>query len=119
MIEPDGVRRKSVVDGIPIDEGKGVIDGLLTDTEWDEEENETVEDSDEVMSLVEVPPLEDEPEPKPEGLPADPELKADLECLSRLEKAVLSEKQSSSVSMLPFLIRVENMVAGNGRGRKH
>ena len=42
MIEPDGVRRKSVVDGIHINEGEEVIDGLLTDTEWDEEENETV-----------------------------------------------------------------------------
>ena len=51
---------------------------------------------------------------KPEGesISVDPELKADLDCLSRVESTINTEKKSSSVNLLPFLVRVENMLAG-------
>ena len=48
--------------------------------------------------------------PESESVSVEPELKADLDCLSRIESAINTEKKSSPAN-LPFLIRVENMLA--------
>ena len=45
-------------------------------------------------------------------------IKADLECLSRIESAISSEKKSISAILLSFLVRVENMLAGERQRRK-
>ena len=87
----------------------------MTDQDWDENDNENVADSDdEEENLLPkgVPPPEDEPMPGNESVPVDPEFKADLECLNRIESAISSEKKNSSANLLPFLVRVENMLAG-------
>ena len=123
MIPPDGVKRKldGVVDSVPPDEGCEVLDGEVTDEEWDENDNENVADSDDEEENVlpqNVSPPEDESMPGNESVPVDPELKADLECLSRIESAINSEKKSSSANLLPFLVRVENMLAGERQRRK-
>ena len=54
MIPPDGVKRKldGVVDNVPPDEGYEVLDGELTEAEWDENENETVVDSDDEEGIT-------------------------------------------------------------------
>ena len=51
---------------------------------------------------------------KPEGksISVDPELKADLDCLSWVESTINTGKKSSSANLLPFMVRVENMLAG-------
>ena len=46
-----------------------------------------------------------------ETISIDPELKADLDCLSPTESAINTEKKSSCANILPFLVRVENMLA--------
>ena len=38
----------------------------------------------------------------------DSELKADLDCVSRIKFAINTEKKSSSANPLPFFVRVEN-----------
>ena len=90
-----------------------MLNGEVTDQEWDDNENVADSDNEEENVLPEnVPPPEDEPMPGNESSPVDPELKADLECLRRIESAISSEKKSSSAIPLPFLVRVENMLAG-------
>ena len=56
--------------------------------------------------------------PESESISIDPELKVDLDCLFRIESAVNTEKKSSSANLLPFLVRVENMLAGERQHRK-
>ena len=56
--------------------------------------------------------------PESESISVDPELKADLDSLSRIESAINTEKKSSSANLLPFLVRVENMLAGEQQRRK-
>eukprot|EP00794_Sanderia_malayensis_P015578 gene15578-17152_t len=111
-----------VVDNVPPDEGCEVLDGELTDKEWDENDNENVADSDDeednVLPKNDVPQPEDEPTPGYISDPVDPELNADLECLSRIESAISSGKKSSTANLLSFLIRVENMLAGERQRRK-
>ena len=55
---------------------------------------------------------EGESVPESESISVDSELKADLDCLSGTESAINAEKKSSSASLLPFLVRVENMLVG-------
>ena len=87
MIPPDGVKRKldGVVDNVSPDEGYEVLDGKLTEEEWDENDNETVADSDDeediTVSKNDVSTPEGESVPESESISVDPELKADLDCL--------------------------------------
>ena len=55
IIPPDGVKRKldGVVDNVPPGEGYEVLDEELTKEEWDENENETVVDSDDEEDITE------------------------------------------------------------------
>ena len=50
--------------------------------------------------------------PERESIFTDSELKAGLDCSSRIESAVNTERKSSSAKLIPFLVRVENMLAG-------
>ena len=54
MIPPDGVKWKldGVVDNVPPDECYEVLDGKLTEEEWDENEKETVADSDDQVDIT-------------------------------------------------------------------
>ena len=111
-----------MVDNVPPDNGYEVLDGELTEEEWDENEHETVADSDDeediTVSENDVSTPEDESEvPESESTSVDPELKADLDCLSRIESAINTDKKSSSTKLL-FLVRVENMLAGERQRRK-
>ena len=118
MIPPDGVKQEldGVVDNLPPDKGYEVLFGELTEEEWNENENETVADSDDeediTVSENDVSTPEVESMPESESISVNPELKADLDCLSRIESAINTEKKSSSANLLPFLVRVENMLAG-------
>ena len=56
--------------------------------------------------------------PESESISTDPELKADLDCLSRIESAINTEKKNSSANLLPFLVRVENILAGEQQRHK-
>ena len=122
MILPDGVKRKldGVVDNVPPDEDYEVLDGELSEEEWDENENETVADSDDeediTVSKNDVSTPEGESMPESESISVDPELKAGLGCLSRIESAINTwkEKQLSQ----PSPIFVENMLAGERQCRK-
>ena len=117
MIPPDGVKRKldGVVDSVPPDEGYEVLDGELTEEEWDENENKTLADSDDeedsIVSENEVSTPEGESMPESESISVDPELKIDFDCLSRIESAINREKKSSPANLLSFLVRVENVLA--------
>ena len=117
MIPPEGVKRKldGVVEKVPPDEGYEVLDGELTEEEWDENENKTVADSDDeedsIVSENEVSTPEGESMPESESISVDPELKIDLDCLSRIESAINREKKSSPANLLSFLVRVENVLA--------
>ena len=118
MIPPDGVKRKldAVVDNVPSDKDYEVLDGKLTEEEWDKDETETVADSDDeediAVSENDISTPEGESMPESESISVDPELKADLDCLNRIESTFNPQKKSSSTKLLPFLVRVENMLAG-------
>ena len=118
MIPPDGVKRKldAVVDNVPSDKDYEVLDGKLTEEEWDKDETETVADSDDeediAVSENDISTPEGESMPESESISVDPELKADLDCLNRIESTFNTQKKSSSTNLLPFLVRVENMLAG-------
>ena len=117
MIPPDGVKQKldGVVDNVPPDEGNEVLDGGLTEEEWDKNENETVVDSDDEEDIAvfenDVSTPEDKSMPERKSVFVDLELKADLDCLSQIETAINTEKKSSSANLLLFLVRVEDMLA--------
>ena len=99
MIPPDGVERKldGVVDHVPPDEGYEVLDGELTEEEWDENENETVADSydeeDIPVSENDVSTPKGESMPESESISVGPELKADVDCLSRIESALTRRRK--------------------------
>ena len=118
MIPPDGVKRKldAVVDNVPSDKDYEVLDGKLTEEEWDKDETETVADSDDeediAVSENDISTPEGESMPESESISVDPELKAELDCLNRIESTFNTQKKSSSTNLLPFLVRVENMLAG-------
>ena len=117
MIPPDGVKQKldGVIDNVPPDEGNEVLDGGLTEEEWDKNENETVVDSDDEEDIAvfenDVSTPEDKSMPERKSVFVDLELKADLDCLSQIETAINTEKKSSSPNLLLFLVRVEKMLA--------
>ena len=46
----------------------------------------------------------------------DPEFKADLECLSRIESIITEEEGEISTNLLPFLVKADNILA---RQRQH
>ena len=85
MIPPDGVKQEldGVVDNLPPDKGYEVLDGELTEEEWNENENETVADSDDeediTVSENDVSTPEVESMPEGESISVNPELIADLE----------------------------------------
>ena len=56
--------------------------------------------------------------PESESISVDPELKADLDCSSQIESVINTERKSNSANLLPFLIRVKNMLAGELQRRK-
>ena len=98
MIPPDGAKRKlldEVIDGMPPDEGCEVLDGEYTHDEWDDNENENANESEDEDSTSNTVPQNDvlsvactpenESTPERESTPVDPELKADLEYLGRIE----------------------------------
>ena len=82
----------------------------------DGDENETVVDSDDeeyiTVSESNVSTPEGESMPESESISVDPEIKADLDCFNRIDSAINTEKKRSSGNLLPFLVRVENMLAG-------
>ena len=118
MIPTDGVKRKlvdGVIGSVPPDEGYGMLDGELADKEWDKNENDAGTDSEDEDDVTEntVPqndasPLEDEVTQENESIFIDSELKTDLECLSRIQSVITTEKKISSASLPPFMVRVEN-----------
>ena len=98
-----------MVDNVPPDECYEVLDGKLTEEEWDENEQETVADSDDQVDITvsenDVSILERESMLESKSIYLDPELKADLDCLNRIESAINTEKKSSFSSLLRFLVR--------------
>ena len=94
IISPDWVNQRldGVVDNVPPDEGYEVLDGELTKEEWDENENETVADSDGeekiTVSENEVSTPEGESMPESKSISVNPELKAALDCLIQIESAI-------------------------------
>ena len=124
IVPPDGIKRKlnGKVDNVQPNEGYEVLNGELTEEEWDENENKTVADSDDeediTVSENDVSTPDGESMPESETISVDPELKADQDCLSRIESAINTEKKSSSDKLLPFFVSIENMLAGERQRRK-
>ena len=118
MIPPDGVKRKldGVVNNVPPDEGYEVLDGELTKEEWDENEHKTVADSDDEEDITvtenDASTAKGKSVPESESISVDLELKVDFDCLSRVESNINTDKKSSCINLLPFLVRVENVLAG-------
>ena len=104
-----------MVGSVPPDEGCEVLDGELTDEEWDPRENENADESggeeqnalSDENDVADVPPSEDKPMPGNEPVAVDPLLKAELESLSKIEMAFNSEKKITSANLLQFLVRVK------------
>lgn len=122
MIPPDGVKRKleGVVEGVPLDEGEELLDGMVDEEVWDEAQNDSESESENEENSENVDTSNDTSEvqtPESESS-VDPELKADLECLSRIESFIATEKKSNSTNILSFLVRMENMVAGERQRRR-
>ena len=83
IVPPDGIKRKlnGKVDNVQPNEGYEVLNGELTEEEWDENENKTVADSDDeediTVSENDVSTPDGESMPESETISVDPELKAD------------------------------------------
>ena len=123
MIPPEGVRRKlnGVADGIPPDEEHEILGGELTDDEWDsdESENESDDETNDTEQLRNTQITDNVADN--ECTSVDPEVEADLACLSRIESMVSMEKKESSDNLLPFFIKIENALCKErqrGRNRK-
>ena len=102
MIPPDGIKQKldRVVDDVPPDEGCEVLDGELTEEEQDENEKKWegnyYDEKDITVSENDVPtPPEGKLMPESESISTDPELKADLDCLSRIESAIITQRRKT------------------------
>ena len=69
----------------------------------------SVADSDDQVDITvsenDVSTLERESVLESKSIYVDPELKADLDCLSRIESAINTEKKSSFSTLLQFLVR--------------
>ena len=122
-----------MIDGTPPDEGLEIIGGELADEEWDDMKNEqdknnldengsksvnVVDDVEEHENVDETEASGDQAGPaasssvqESETASLEPKIKADLECLSRIGCVVDIEKKQSSVKLLPFLVKVENILA--------
>ena len=124
MIPPDGVKRKlvGVVDGVPPDEGMEVLGGELTDEEYasnsgSESKNEEEEESSVTQVTQKQPPSQTQHKSTVDLSTVDPVLKADLECLNRIESAITAEK-SGNKNLLPFLVKMQNIVSGERKRRR-
>ena len=109
MISPEGVKRKlkGVVDDIPPDEGYEILGGEPTDDEWDSDESENESEDEtsdtEQLSNTQITDVADN-----ECTSVDPEVEADLVCLSRIESVVSMQKKESSDNLLLFFIKIDN-----------
>ena len=109
IIPPEGVRRKlnGVADGIPPDEEHEILGGEPTDDEWDsdESENESDDETNDTEQLRNIQITDNVADN--ECASVDPEVEADLACLSRIESMVSMEQKESSDNLLPFFIKIE------------
>lgn len=122
IIPPDSVKRKlnGVTEGVPPDKGEEMLGGEVTDEEWNEGKNDSEsEDEGEEEGVRTTLQNEDQPQPPQTllELTIDPELKADLECLNRIQSVITTEKKANT-NLLPFLVRMENMIAGERQRRR-
>ena len=105
MIPPDGVKQKldGNVDSVPSDERYELLDGQLTEEEWDENENGTVAVSDDeediTVSENNVFTPEGKSMPENKSISVDPELKADLNCLSRIDLLLTQRRKVAPSSI--------------------
>ena len=105
MIPPDGVKQKldGNVDSVPSDERYELLDGQLTEEEWDENENGTVavsdDEEDSTVSENNVFTPEGKSMPENESISVDPELKADLNCLSRIDLLLTQRRKVAPSSI--------------------
>ena len=123
IIPPEGVRRKlnRVADGIPPDEEHEILGGEPTDDEWDsdESENESDDETNDTEQLRNIQITDNVADN--ECASVDPEVEADLACLSRIESMVSIEKKESSGNLLPLFIKIENALCKErqrGRNRE-
>ena len=110
MIPPEGVKRKlnGVADGISPDEEHEILGREPTDDEWDSDdsENESDDETNDTEQLRNTQITDNVADN--ECTSVDPEVEADLACLSRIESMVSMEKKESSDNLLPFFIKTEN-----------
>ena len=105
MIPPNGVKQKldGNVDSVPSDERYELLDGQLTEEEWDENENGTVAVSDDEENITvsenNVFTPEGKSMPESESIFVDPELKADLNCLSRIDLLLTQRRKVAPSSI--------------------
>ena len=123
IIPPEGVRRRlnGVADGIPPDEEHEILGGEPTDDEWDsdESENESDDETNDTEQLRNIQITDNVADN--ECASVDPEVEADLACLSRIESMVSIEKKESSGNLLPLFIKIENALCKErqrGRNRE-
>ena len=108
MIPPDGIKQKldGKVDSVPSDESYELLDGQLTEEEWDENENGTVavndDEEDITVSENDVFTPEGKPMPESESISVDPELKADLNCLSRIDLLLTQRRKVALPTFFHF-----------------
>ena len=125
---------KKVDDCTPSDEELEIIGGEVTneerdDKEKEQEENNLDENRSGNMNVVDDAVERDEAEAPGDladaavSLPVqesettclDPKIKADLECLSRIGSVADTDKKQSSVQLLLFLVKVENVLTKKRR----
>ena len=108
MIPPDGIKQKldGKVDRVPSDESYESLDGQLTEEEWDENENGTVavndDEEDITVSENDVFTPEGKSMPESESISVDPELKADLNCLSRIDLLLTQRRKVALPTFFHF-----------------
>ena len=113
IIPPDGVRRKTMLDTIPADEGHELFDDEnITDAVGDEGESDEARGDEE--SLSGDKPIEagdDAPvdaEAPVEEYVTPPELVEDFKCLERIQKFIEGEKEQASANILPLFVKLQN-----------
>ena len=124
IIPPDGVKRKldQVVEGVPPDEGFEMMGGDITDDDCDDNDDDDDDDVEEEdiqdAASAEEASTSDEIQLEDNPVHVDPELKVDLDSIARIEDCIRKEKKSSSSQLLPFLVKVENMLSGERARRR-
>ena len=84
----------------------------MYDGEYTDDDNS---DGDEI-DLLESPPDEQDEEAMPaEKYECNPELISDFNCLETVQRFVAEQKASASTNLLPFFVRMENMVSSERR----